>query len=590
MQDDLQEESVRRDNATFSRLEERLAVNRSASLTDRFLEKARRLSLSVCDAYLNIQGIRDVRLPSITIVIPVTEKTEKLTRTIESLLSAQYTRLCISLVGLEGTTKIFERLPRHRSIKFFEAPAGATMTEGIRPMLLWADSPIIAWLEPGQTFTPNVLHRVGDIFRQSRVGGVLVPEEKTFVAQQAASTSNLDFGFLFAQDPSFPATIFVRRKVFWGAAKTFAGTDYDCNDWSVALNTARFFEVRLLAGGFYRSGGSPKNPPVKERQKIRARITADMWWTERVRQSARRRCVRMFNRFASLSLQNKETSARPQQQGNWLQMRVPPILTESLAGFSTGERMEFLGAYRWSFATPITRKVFFDCANELLIFQQLSQENQIQDGLEIVERKVSSEKERCAQAFARGATNLLRGLLKPLGEQVGDHIRVSVFPTAKQNQTIDSLTPRPEREGFEIRKPNELFDLLIVDQPLNSSLRPHRLLRHAANHLTWGGWLIAGCTIFEIETLNADWCESTAMMQSGHEVVFTRKSLGDLLQVAGFTATHVLGLTQPEPEIYALESSATNARLCALAQRLFQTAVKNTAGENYLLLACQRTF
>src|SRR4029077_16107024 len=109
---------------------------------------------------------------------------------------------------------------------------------------------------------------------------------------------NLDFAFLSAQDISFPVKIFVRREFFWGATKTFAGTDYDFNDWAAALNTARFSEVRLLAGGFHEPASIREKPSVEESQRVKSKINAKMWWTERVRQAVRLRFIHASDRFA----------------------------------------------------------------------------------------------------------------------------------------------------------------------------------------------------------------------------------------------------------------------------------------------------
>src|SRR5258708_5891918 len=85
---------------------EELVASHSASLIDTLLEKAKQLSYFVCDAYLRLRGIRDDLPPSITVVIPTTERTERITETIESLLSARYVGLCTSLVGPVETAKI----------------------------------------------------------------------------------------------------------------------------------------------------------------------------------------------------------------------------------------------------------------------------------------------------------------------------------------------------------------------------------------------------------------------------------------------------------------------------------------------------
>jgi hypothetical protein len=561
----------------------------SASSIDRFLEKVKRLSFFVCDAYLSIQGIHDVLLPSITIVIPVTGRTEALVGTIESLLSARYSGLCISIVGLKDMAKIVEKLPRHPSIKFFEAPSGATVPEAIRPMLLWAPSPIIAWLEPGDTFSSNVLYRVGDIFRGKRAGAVLVPKHESLTEGVPSHAGNLDFGFLSTQNSSFPAKIFVDRERFWAAAKTFAGTNYDCNDWAVALNTARFSRVQLLADGYYQSADSVENFSIGESQKIKARISAQMWWTERLRQSVWRWRVKAFDRLASWRLKcNKRFEQRHPVKG--VRMLVPPVFTGDLAGFSSGEAIEFLGTYQWLVATPIARSVYFDRETEVLIFLQPGDSNHNQNGSAPTEVKVSPGEERHTQALAQGTTNLLHGLFEPLRGQLGGHIEASVFSITKPLQAAESFVIGP-RTSDQTTEPNALFDLLVMEQPLNTSLRPHAVLRRAANQLKWNGWLVFGCTIFDFQTLNENWSRSASMMQPDHELCFSAKALGDLLQVAGFTPHHVLGLTPSQVEDFAWEATTRAERVHDLAQTLFQTAPENGFKKGGLvILACQRTF
>jgi len=574
-------------DSTGGRCGDALADYASTSLTDRVLEKAKRLSFSVCDAYLGIQGIHDVLLPSITVVIPVAGRTEGLVETIESLFSARYSGLCISIVGLKDTAKIVEKLPRHPSIKFFEAPLGATVPEAIRPMLLWAPNPIIAWLEPGDTFSSNVLYRVGEIFRGKRAGAVLVPKHESLTERPASLADNLDFGFLSAQNASFPVKIFADRELYWTAAKIFAGTNYDCSDWAVALNTARFSKVQFLDDGYYQSTHGAEKFSTDESQKIKATISAQMWWTERFRHSVWRRCVNAFNRFASWHSKNNERF-KQRHSAKELRLLVPPTFTADLAGFSSGEAIEFLGTYQWLFATPITRSVYFDRATEILIFQQRPNDtNQRQDRPHKIDVKVSSEEERHTHALAQGAENLFHGLFEPLRDWLGDHIEAASFSMATPDQAAESLAVRPPTAN----QTTELFDLLVVDRLLNASRRPHVLLRRAANQLKWSGWLIAGCSIFDFRTLDDNWPRSASMLRPDHELSLSAKALGDLLHVAGFTPRHVFGLTRSQVEELALESTTRAERIRDLAKMLFQAAPESDFKKSSLvILACQRGF
>jgi hypothetical protein len=562
----------------------------SASSIDRFFEKAKRLSFSVCDAYLRIQGIHDILLPPITIVIPVAGQSQGLRETVDSLLSTRYTGLSISIVGLKDTAKIVEKLRRHPSIKFFEAPSEAAIAEAMRPILLWATSPIVAWLAPGDSFSSNVLHQVGETFRRNRAGAVLVPKRGSFTERPAGQAGNLDFGFLSAQNSSFPVKIFVDRERFWAAAKTFAGTNYDCSDWAVALNTARFSGVRLLGEGYYQSINSPETFSVDENQKIKARIRAQMWWTERFRQSVWRLYVSGFDRFASRRLKDKKKSERLLFPENRFRMLVPPVFIDYLTGFSSGKAIEFLGTYRWLFATPITRSVYLDRETEVLIFHPPTGSNQSQAPSTTIEVKVGSEEELRTQALTRGATSLLQGLSEPLRGQLGRHVQAAFFDIAKPVRAAESLVTRPETANQTVEF-NPLFDLLVIEQPLSMSRRPHVLLRRAANQLKCSGWLIIGCTIFDFYALDGNWPRSPSLVRPDHELCFSAKALEDLVQVAGFTPRHVLGLTESQVKNFAWESATRAELIRDLAQTLFQTAPVNGFKKSCLvILACQRTF
>ena len=379
------------------------------------------------------------------------------------------------------------------------------------------------------------------------------------------------------------------RERFWAAAATFAGTDYDFNDWAVALNTARFSRVQLLGDGYYQSVDSSENLSTDESQRIKARISAQMWWTERVRQSVWRWCVNAFDRFDRWRLKdNKRFEQRHPVKG--LRMLVPPVFIGDLTGFSSGEAIEFLGTYRWLFATPITRSVYFDRETESLILQQPSDSNHSQNRSATTEVKVSLGEERHRQALAQGTTNLLQGLFEPLRGQLGDHIQTAIFSITKPAQAAESFVGRPQKADH-TAEPNAMFDLLVMERPLNTSLRPHVLLRRAANQLKWNGWLVFGCTIFDFQTLDESWPRSPSIMQLDHELSFSARALGDLLQVAGFTPRHVLGLTPSQVEDFAGEATTRAGRVHDLAQRLFHTAPENDFKKSCLvILACQRIF
>jgi hypothetical protein len=141
------------------------------------------------------------------------------------------------------------------------------------------------------------------------------------------------------------------------------------------------------------------------------------------------------------------------------------------------------------------------------------------------------------------------------------------------------------------KQPTELFDFLVVEQLLNTSRRPHVLLRRSANQLKWSGWLIVGCSIFDFQTLGNNWAKSPSIAQPDYEISFSAKALGDLLQITGFTPRHVLGLTQLQVEDFALETATRAEMVHNLSHKLFQTVPENPLNSScVVVLACQRTF
>src|SRR5260370_25768797 len=92
------------------------------------LRKVRSLLFGLCDTYFWFYSScetggrpktqREIQLPSITVVIPVAEPTEKLCHTIQSLLAARYNWLCITVVWLEAREKSLEEKLAHPNIRF----------------------------------------------------------------------------------------------------------------------------------------------------------------------------------------------------------------------------------------------------------------------------------------------------------------------------------------------------------------------------------------------------------------------------------------------------------------------------------------
>jgi hypothetical protein len=343
-----------------------------------------------------------------------------------------------------------------------------------------------------------------------------------------------------------------------------------------------------------------------------------MWWFERLRQ-------RFFGGFHQPGFWRAEEGTRAELgSSNRSDTAAPPAFIESLAGLNTGQNIELIRRYRWSFADqpPMARSIFLDQANELLIFQQLTEGEQDQNGPAVAELTVSPEKDQRSRAIAHGVTNLLKGLPGPLREEFGADVSASLFPIAAPDP-IDPPPPAPggisrsvvaqpmtlapstnpfrptidrndhnlrQREDFQIATLEQLFDFVLIERPLNVSLSPHVCLRAAANRLEWEGWLIFVCTVFDVRTVRVGWTESAMMIEPEQKLAFSRKSLGNLLCLAGFTPRHVLGLTDSQVEDFGSKITGRTEQLRHLVGRLFQADASSDAEEKYLLLACQRTF
>jgi hypothetical protein len=594
---------------------EQTARPRFSSLGNWILETVRRSLLNFCDAYFWLHGFREVQLPSITIVIPVADQTEKLAETIKSLLAARYNELYVSVVWLEPRRASIQGELEHPNIQFYGANPGATKVEAIRQILVQTGTPVFAWLEPGDTITPDVLQQIGKLFlRSPRLGGVLVPKQQLFAPQAAPQLVN--FSFLWAQNSSLPVKLFVRREYEWAAGKTFAGTDYDCDDWAVALNTSRFSRVKTISNGFWFPGRSSSHTASTESDQVRSKISAVMWCTERLRRSALQRFVEVSTLPSESKPEFHGKSARSSSADHsdrskeWMDGLVPSALSESLVGFYAGEESEFQGAYRWYFANreSIIRRIFYYPKAEISIFEFLSKSDHQQTRARILDVHVDPEHERRAKMQAKGAANLLAALPQALRVKVGNNGRAAIFqsptqlapfthsggvcqqshPSRSTHTTPDST--KSQQEGFDVIKSEQLFDILVLQQSLNTLQKPWVVLRNAANHLKWGGWLVIGCTAFvAAPPLSVGWQVSPSVLSADCQMIFSQRALVDLVQLAGFRTNRLIGLSEGQLEYFALSPPETSDWIGAVVPTFFQSSENRSTKESYVLLVCQRT-
>jgi hypothetical protein len=464
------------------------------------LEKAKRFLLFVWGISLRMQGIREENLPPMTIVIPA-GATGKVSETIRSLLGSQYRQLRIVAAG-SFDQQLADRTGDRPAVRILETKSEGSRAQTIRSVLLPSVDPVFAWLEPGETLSFDTLNRVGRIFRgNGRVGGVVVQDKTAPLDQSSIPETEWEFESLGANDSGFSGKLFVRRECFWAAVKIFAGTDYDCNDWAVAMNTARFHRVKSIAGGYHRISGAHLNGDEEQNRNIRARVDASVWPTERLRQSIRKWLRRLCGQIADLSLgfgtwfARRAIDASTNECGPWIDCYVPPLWVKDLAGFSPGEAIALLGCYRRSFGDQAQeiRSVYLDRTTGILALRSGSadlpeevltklgaspyQEYGERNGIVVVD--VGSEMERQAEKLAKGLENLLQKVPELARTLLGDHLRISV--------SSDSPGRRREIEGLEYGA-----DLVILPRLLNVFPRPLIALRQSVNSLVCGS-LVAGC-------------------------------------------------------------------------------------------------
>jgi hypothetical protein len=406
--------------------------------------------------------------------------------------------------------------------------------------------------------------------------------------QSLDSRIEYDFDFLQTQDSTFSAKLFVRRECFWAATKVFTGTDFDCDDWSVALNSARFFRIESLPGGYFGSTGGDDDGDPERTQNIRSKIDASVWRTERFRRSANKRLTRLFRRLSwfgrRLALRSHLTRATAfaNQPGQGVDLYVPPTWVENLIGFSPGETIASLGSYRSAPAsqTPMVRNIFRDRTTDILILREPAEFAEDHQGSDTVEINVNSQMERRFQALTSGSAKLLQEIPGLARTYITPKLRVSSFPISSDRREASP----------EILISRAAFDFLVLSQSLNSFSRPLIVLREAVNNLLWDASLVIGCAVFDRGRLKTDWQKSAWLMRPDFQILYSRNALFRLLEVAGLNIIRCIALTDEEIADLAAEVTPAKEAMTKIGPRLFRVRANQRATGNYLLLVCQRTY
>jgi hypothetical protein len=259
--------------------------------------------------------------------------------------------------------------------------------------------------------------------------------------------------------------------------------------------------------------------------------------------------------------------------------------------------IEFCGICRWSFDDheSITRKLFSNRKREIFVSQPVTELDEPREGSGLIEIKVGTEEKRQAE----GMTNLLRALPEELRPELGDNARTSIFTTPTAFPSIRSFVlpnhwqsdktkvnrsgPNPsfKEEDFQVTAYRELFDLLVLQRPLNTAPRPLVVLRQAANHLNWGGWLVLICTTFRDPKPGTNWAQSISAMSIDDEMILSHSALIDLMEVSGFTPRSLSGLPKQQLETFALKPIQISAWARSLRKHLFRGITKNSGNRKF---------
>jgi hypothetical protein len=592
-----------------------IARPRFSSLENWILRKTRRFLFNLCDGYFWFHGFREIQFPSVTIILPVAGRTERLAETIKSLLAARYSELYIAVVWLGRREESFEEESEHPNIRFYTAKPGVTKAEAIREILFRTAASVFAWLEAGDGITPNVLEQVGKLFLESpKLSGVLVPELHFPTAQSVPKS--IDFSFLWTQSFSFGIKLFARRECLWGAGEAFAGTDYDCNDWAVALNSSRFSKIKMISDGFWVAGQSTPDATSTEGDLIRLKIGGSMWWTERLRRSAVERLVRVIT---SLYPSKSKTGNKAEESSFVSAFRLSKdcenspsssVLTESLLGFSAGVESEFRGSYQWCFADrePIARKVFSYRKTGTLLFEPITIAESNQARGETLKIQVDAVQERSAILRAKGVGNLIAALPEALEAQLRRKVRIAPVSLPTHNPpgvssaeafdrrieprqwiTAACPPPDPEQADSQIIGLESPFDILVLQRSLDTVQKPLTVFRNAANYLKRDGWLIVACSTYITDPF-ADWQRPKPILSTDCKMIFSQNALIDLVRVAGFETKRLIGLSDKELENFGSKIANAFDWIRTVGSTLFDAGQDRISSETYVLLACQRKF
>jgi hypothetical protein len=398
---------------------------------------------------------------------------------------------------------------------------------------------------------------------------------------------------LRASGSSFSGKLFLRRECFWAATEVFAGTDYDCNDWAVALNTARFYQVKSIPGGYQRSDGPPFDGGEAQNREIRARIDASIWPTEQLRRSIRKRVRRYFCQVVDLSREFvARFSRRPAEveRGPAVDCYVPPPWVRDLIGFSPGEMIALLGCYRRSLVgkPQEIRSVYLDRTTGILVlrddgggsaeaspYQSWAHDCGERRGIVVVDAGL--EMERRAEKLAKGSESLLGKVPELARACLGDHLRISV--------SSDSPGRSGEIESFE-----QDADLVILPRLLNVFPRPLTALRRSVNSLIWGGSLVAGCVAVPRRQLEIDWQKSAWLSHPGFQILYSDDAVFRLLEVAGLKVTWCIRLNDEEVVSFSVDSERAAGELASFGRLLFQASGYNRTFGTLLFLVCKKSF
>jgi hypothetical protein len=281
-----------------------------------------------------------------------------------------------------------------------------------------------------------------------------------------------------------------------------------------------------------------------------------------------------------------------------------------LRGFSGGVEGEFRGDYQWCFADRISidRKVFCYRKTGTLIFEPITIAESNQAKGESLKIHIAPVQEQSALLRAKGVANLIAALPKALEAQLGRKIRIAPVSLPTDNppavalakefdrqieprQWITAACSPPDGEQAEsqtigLEGP---FDILVLQQSLDSVEKPLTVFRNAANYLKRDGWLLVGCSTYITDPF-ADWQRPKLILSTDCKMIFSKNALVDLVRVAGFETRRLIGLSDRRLESFGMQAPAAFDWARAVGPTLFHAAEEWIGKENYVLLACQRKF